>query len=168
MLSCYYDGETNSIADLFYIKDADVWCITRINVPKQFRGKGTGTRLLKQILDAADKEGAVLVLTVSSSDGLSNDQLDAWYQRHGFVMDPTPKQWAGKDIQLHKWIMRRYPRPIPTVDVVFLADEIAYFRTHHQRCGECNHLLLLHESLHSLELDVICCKICPCGSMRVG
>lgn len=61
------------------------YIVTRINVPKEFRGCGSGTKLLKMFLDDADKEGVDIVLWVLESDGLSSDELTKWYKRHGFV-----------------------------------------------------------------------------------
>lgn len=66
--------------------------ITRINVPAEFRGKGHGTALLKQIIEDADREKIALYLEIQSSDGLSYDELEAWYKRHGF------KNWEGSGI----------------------------------------------------------------------
>lgn len=63
--------------------------INRINVPQEHRGKGYGTKILQQILDDADKEQVKLVLSVFSSDMrgiMKNDELIAWYMRHGFKM----------------------------------------------------------------------------------
>lgn len=85
MRTTYVDWDTRSIADL--VKPGELtsgWTITRINVPKQHRGKGRGSQLLKQILRDADSEGVELWLEVSPSDGLSYDELFAWYVRHGF------------------------------------------------------------------------------------
>lgn len=70
--------------------------ITRVNVPKEFRGNSHGTTLLKQVLEDADKEGINLFLEISESDGLSYEQLKDWYERHGF------KPWRG--------IWRRRPK----------------------------------------------------------
>jgi GNAT superfamily N-acetyltransferase len=61
--------------------------INRINVPEPFRGKGYGTRILQDIIRDADREGITLTLSVfSSGKQLDNDDLIAWYGRHGFKM----------------------------------------------------------------------------------
>lgn len=60
------------------------YIISRINVPFDCRGQGFGTKLLKRITDAADREGQILWLEIQESDGLTYDQLEAWYKRHGF------------------------------------------------------------------------------------
>lgn len=85
MKTCYYDRATLAIADLVTPGAIhEGWVITRINVPRRYRGEGHGTALLKEILADADAEGADLWLDVSPSDGLDWGQLVAWYERHGF------------------------------------------------------------------------------------
>lgn len=83
MRNCFVDYETRAIADLcdYYGKGL---IITRINVPKAARGKGIGTKLLLEILKEADESRTTLYLEIQSSDGLDRDQLEAWYERHGF------------------------------------------------------------------------------------
>lgn len=58
--------------------------ITRINVPKKHRGKGYASVLLKECIADADETKTTLFLEIQSSDGLSYEQLEAWYRRHGF------------------------------------------------------------------------------------
>ena len=58
--------------------------INRINVPREFRGRGIASTLLKRILADADREGATVGLGISPSDGLSYKELKAWYERYGF------------------------------------------------------------------------------------
>lgn len=93
-------------ASLLNIKPA-MSILTGIEVECKLRGRGYGTELLKQVLTDADKEGVVITLSVSSDDSpkaLSNDQLQAWYERHGFyqiegktgngvTMQRLPKEW---------------------------------------------------------------------------
>jgi predicted GNAT family N-acyltransferase len=86
MKSCYVIQVSPvriAIADLcdYY---GEGWIITRINVPMQFRGKGFGSELLKQICSDADKEKQTLFLEIQSSDGLSYRELEEWYLRYGF------------------------------------------------------------------------------------
>lgn len=86
MKHCYLARLSSSriaIADLTDYYD-DGWYITRINVPKEFRGQGHGRALLKQITDAADQEGVTLHLEIQPSDGLDYEALQAWYIRAGF------------------------------------------------------------------------------------
>jgi len=71
-----------AIADLIEYEDGKM--ITRINVPAKFRGKGCGSRLLCAILEDADKYNVPLYLQIMPSGGLSHDELESWYLRHGF------------------------------------------------------------------------------------
>lgn len=87
MKNCFYSPEHNAIADLVDAREMGLlngMLITRINVPAQHRGQGVGRELLKLILAAADAEGLNLYLEISSSDGLTYDELEAWYVRYGF------------------------------------------------------------------------------------
>jgi GNAT superfamily N-acetyltransferase len=91
MKSCYWKklGDVHiAIADLCDYYNLG-FIITRINVPRAFRGQGEGRELLKQITSDADKEGRRLFLEISPSDGLSFHELEAWYMRAGF------KRWKG-------------------------------------------------------------------------
>lgn len=72
------------------------WTITRINVPRHCRGRGEGSKLLDAVLADADTEGAALQLEIAPSDGLTYEQLEAWYMRRGF--------------QHKKHFMQRLPR----------------------------------------------------------
>lgn len=74
-----------AIADVYWDSSRQHWMISRINVPKEFRGLGYGSNLLRQICAEADQDQAVLALGISPSDGLTFRQLETWYRRHGFV-----------------------------------------------------------------------------------
>jgi predicted GNAT family N-acyltransferase len=93
--SCYVDYEHRAIADICEF-DGIGQVITRINVPISSRGQGVARRLLAQILKDADESKTTLFLEISPSDGLSFEQLKAWYARHGF------ERWKG--------LYRRLPR----------------------------------------------------------
>lgn len=87
MKNCFYDRETNSIADLIpahEMLNSNGMIISRINVPQQHRGKGHGTALLKQIMAEADKERLTLFLEIVPSGPLDYNALKAWYERYGF------------------------------------------------------------------------------------
>ena len=88
MKSCFFDSESRAIADVCkYHPDGakfDGYMITRINVPHEFRGCGLGSRLLREICDAADAEGQTLWLEIAPSGPLDYDALRAWYMRYGF------------------------------------------------------------------------------------
>lgn len=94
MRHCYRDsGGLWATASLMHICEADDptftlngWLITGVFVRPDDRGKGAGTRLLKDIIADAEREGENLYLTVlaDSSNGLNDEQLRDWYMRHGF------------------------------------------------------------------------------------
>lgn len=50
------------------------------------RNKGHATALLREVCDEADKSATLLVLTPSAfgSDGMTTEQLEAWYSTFGF------------------------------------------------------------------------------------
>jgi GNAT superfamily N-acetyltransferase len=73
-----------AIADIYFDAGQQHWMIARINVPKEFRGLGHGSSLLRQICAEADQNQAVLALGISPSDGFTFRQLDTWYRRYGF------------------------------------------------------------------------------------
>ena len=75
-----------AVLDIIILCDKHI--ISRINTPRDYRGKGVASRLLKQACADADAEGITLELAVSPSDGLGDDALHAWYSRHGFVSVP--------------------------------------------------------------------------------
>lgn len=58
--------------------------ITRIFVPYKYRGKGFASKLLKEVLEAADSDGVTLMLDISPSGGLEAEELRDWYLRNGF------------------------------------------------------------------------------------
>jgi predicted GNAT family acetyltransferase len=94
MKSCYMDKESRAIADLvdYYGKGM---LITRINVPTSSRGKGAGSKLLRQIIADADRTNTVLYLEVVPTGTMNEEQLTKWYESYGF------KYWKG--------FMRRKP-----------------------------------------------------------
>lgn len=115
MKATYIDKETHAIADVYDDPQSDKFIITRINVPKQHRKQGHGTRLLQRILDDADKEGVKLALFCAPSGGLTFRQLVNWYKRHGFDKDELPN-WCSlygmSDIQggHTDGVLVRYPK----------------------------------------------------------
>jgi len=60
------------------------YAIRRINTPQELRGRGYASRVLRQIIADADREGVRLYLEPAATGGLSQTQLVAWYRRHGF------------------------------------------------------------------------------------
>lgn len=83
MKQIYFDRASRSIADLVEL-DPAYYLVTRINVPRESRNRGLGTKILTEILSDADMEGVTLEIHPMSSGGLSRAQLITWYKRHGF------------------------------------------------------------------------------------
>ena len=101
MQTSYIDKETRSIADLIpdcTILEHNCHLLTRINVPKEHRGKGHATKLLLKILKDADETKTTLALEISPSDGLNFSQLALWYARHNFK--PADKSLPGVMIRI--------------------------------------------------------------------
>lgn len=98
MRSAYGVPGTRAVAHLDYYLGR--WTVTGVSVPPAQRRKGHGSALLRQITADADREGVTLYLNALASldDGeydhergealvpyLKNDELVAWYGRHGFT-----------------------------------------------------------------------------------
>lgn len=92
----YLDTEGRSITDLVQIPQnlegefgvSEGWMITRISVPKESRGKGIASLVLREMVQDADREGVVLILEPFPTGGLDYSQLISWYQRYGFRKVP--------------------------------------------------------------------------------
>ena len=74
--------------DVSFISD-NLYEINRIKVPHEYRGRGIARKLMKSLMDDADRHGMTLQLWINcyNDGGLSHDQLAAWYERLGFVND---------------------------------------------------------------------------------
>lgn len=92
-----------------YPDEPGVYWITRVNVPRGYRGRGFGTHLLRLVTNWADEHGLVLKLTIQESGGLTTKQLESWYKRYGFVRkkrlqcwlrQPNPPMWR----KILRWI----------------------------------------------------------------
>lgn len=68
----------------YYGSAGGLYLLTRVNVPKEHRGEGLGSRLLKMVTDEADANEATLILEVVPSGPLSSAALQEWYERNGF------------------------------------------------------------------------------------
>lgn len=86
-----------TIADCIYI-DANTIELTRINVPTAYRGRGYAKAILKAILEYADKHYLAMILAVTSSDGLNNEELVAWYNRHNFISQQDEPRLMKREV----------------------------------------------------------------------
>lgn len=68
--------------------------IDDINLYEKDRGKGTGTKILKDIINYADKKGKSIKLVPSDLAG-NVDKLITWYMKHGFVRDTSETAHPG-------------------------------------------------------------------------
>jgi ribosomal protein S18 acetylase RimI-like enzyme len=100
MKTCYLNRETRTILDVQegWRDDPEGYTITRINTPRQYRGEGHASALLRQVCEDADRERATIYLEVLPTGGLNAEKLRAWYGRHGFTR-------LG-----HPLVMRRLPQ----------------------------------------------------------
>lgn len=105
MKTVYMHQETRSIADLTHVNQwlddsRNLWEVNRISVLPTHRGRGLGSKMLREIVADADLEGVELVLDILPSGALNGDELADWYRRYGFEWTNDPN-W---------WMMRRLPR----------------------------------------------------------
>ena len=77
-------SEFNITLDLY---DNSKWLeLSRIIVPKESRGSGTGSEVMKRIVDFADREGKKIYLTPSKDFGASSvARLQKFYKEFDFV-----------------------------------------------------------------------------------
>lgn len=59
--------------------------LSHINVPEDKRRQGHATRLLEAICEQADVNQVALLLEVKSDGEMTNEELKAWYAKHGFL-----------------------------------------------------------------------------------
>lgn len=68
-----------------------VWVVNRVIVPRGRRGSGVGTRLMREVLADADREGVTLALEVQPYESARRDDLVRWYEGLGFA-------WARRGV----------------------------------------------------------------------
>lgn len=85
----YYNMEHGATVDLIKSSDSSLVIITRIMVTAQQRGKGYARELMERVIEDADEEGVLLMLSVEADPGgLDEKTLKAWYTRLGFEILP--------------------------------------------------------------------------------
>ena len=80
------------------------YVLSKIAVPKELRNTGIGSKVMKDLIDKADKEGAIIALTPDNTYGGSKTRLTQFYKRFGFV----PNKGRNKDFN-YRETMIRYP-----------------------------------------------------------
>ena len=93
MNSTYTDEETGAKAEITEYSLGGYFQLTNIFVPRKYRKRGHGSRLLREVVQDADKMGYTIYCEITVADekfGLGYDELRQWIIRHGF------KYWKGK------------------------------------------------------------------------
>lgn len=90
MLRYYYSSINGLHAEARLVQTlTGQWIITRIETQRPDRGQGAASGLLTRICTDADRTEATLKLTAVPQDigflALTQDELCAWYGRHGFI-----------------------------------------------------------------------------------
>lgn len=91
MKICYFDAGTRSIIDL--TPTGSAYMINRISVLPPHRGRGHASLLMRQVVDDADEEGAILQLSIEPgiNSSMGFHALFRWYTRWGFrTINPMP------------------------------------------------------------------------------
>lgn len=76
-----------------------------IVVPKSERGGGTGSKIMRELLEIADRNGDTVALTPSGDFGGSVTKLKRWYASLGFVLN----KGRARDFEISE-DMYRLPR----------------------------------------------------------
>jgi predicted GNAT family N-acyltransferase len=79
--------------------------ISRIEIPKDQRMQGAGTRIMTALCDLADSKGVIMVLTPTSELGTPKTTLIRFYKSFGFVSNVGSK----RDFAVRS-TMIRYPK----------------------------------------------------------
>jgi GNAT superfamily N-acetyltransferase len=88
-------------------RSSDHYWIDWVFVPPAYRAYGLGRRLMEDVVADADHHGVRLSLEARACAGLSQERLEAWYGRFGFVKTPfrgdfgpilvrAPRRGAGR------------------------------------------------------------------------
>jgi hypothetical protein len=79
------DTDKQKLTSIIEASDA-VFFFNRLNVPKQIENKGHGAALLKQVAQYMDDHNGFLINTASAYGNKTQDDLIAYYQRHGMEL----------------------------------------------------------------------------------
>lgn len=69
--------------------DRKIWLLNRIFVPNKLRGNGHGKSLLRLICQQADRESAVLWLSVEPDDPADYERTVELYKKFSFMWNST-------------------------------------------------------------------------------
>jgi GNAT superfamily N-acetyltransferase len=75
--------------------------ISQINIKKEFRNQGFGSKIMTDLIQYADKTKSTLYLTPDDSLGSSHARLVKFYKRFGFVPNKGKnKDWSTQETML--------------------------------------------------------------------
>ena len=83
------------------------YVLSKIVVPKELRGTGVGSKVMKDLIDKADNEHAIIALTPDTAFGGTKGRLIKFYKGFGFV----PNKGRNKDFR-YRETMIRYPKEV--------------------------------------------------------
>lgn len=67
----------------------NVICLESIEIPRKYRGRGVGTKIMNELIDFADKYGLLIYLSLADKNRetgtTSKERLRRFYSRFGFV-----------------------------------------------------------------------------------
>tara|TARA_B110000459_G_scaffold97328_1_gene108407 strand:- start:3643 stop:5043 length:1401 start_codon:yes stop_codon:yes gene_type:complete len=90
------------------------YTLSKIEVSGDERNAGQGTKVMQDIVDRMDREGAIITLTPDDAFGGNKNRLIKFYKRFGFV----PNKGRNKDFRFRE-TMIRYPQTNETVTEAF-------------------------------------------------
>lgn len=74
-----------------YLPLEDAWYYNRLYVKPEYRGNHIASCLLDNMLKYVNSKKAILFLDINPYGGMSYEQLEAFYKRHGFVDNKPAK-----------------------------------------------------------------------------
>lgn len=93
------EGEFNIKLDLY--DNGKYLELSRIEIPKESRGSGTGSDVMKIITDLADKENKKIYLTPSKDFGASSiKRLESFYKGFGFIKNTDKSETKDTMVRL--------------------------------------------------------------------
>lgn len=96
--------------------------LSRIVVPKDQRGQGTGTKAMQALVDYADRTGQRIALSPSADFGGNKNRLKEFYRRFGFVEN----KGRNKDFAISETMIRdAQQKPSNLQDTTITASERA-------------------------------------------
>lgn len=98
------DPELNDVEISLHGDAEKGYVLSKIAVPKELRNTGIGSKVMSNLTDKADAEGAIIALTPDNTYGGSKTRLTQFYKRFGFV----PNKGRNKDFR-YRETMIRYP-----------------------------------------------------------